>query len=170
MLLCDYLQICCDRKVVPSLTWLNKSRRSLRRPWARHLLSASCSRGSVTDRSIHRWTRRLQEARTTPSVLPCWKMLWMCPVGWCNMSPLYTTYIFPLTYMWCPFTYSTPDPQASCVCRCIRRWMCWASSRCGRAERSHTPQFWEIHSLSARETTTDKLDRISEILLLQTDF
>lgn len=99
-----------------------------------------------------------------------WKMLWMCPVGWCNMSPLYTTYIFPLTYMWCPFTYSTPDPQASCVCRCIRRWMCWASSRCGRAERSHTPQFWEIHSLSARETTTDKLDRISEILLLQTDF
>lgn len=73
MLLCDYLQICCDRKVVPSLTWLNKSRRSLRRPWARHLLSASCSRDSVTDRSIHRWTRRLQEARTTPSVLPCLK-------------------------------------------------------------------------------------------------
>lgn len=99
-----------------------------------------------------------------------WKMLWMCPVGWCNMSPLYATYIFPPAYMWCPFTYSTPDPQASCVCRCIRRWMCWASSRCGRAERSHTPQFWEIHSLSARETTTDKLDRISEILLLQTDF
>lgn len=24
-----------------------------------------------------------------------WKMLWMCPVGWCNMSPLYTTYISP---------------------------------------------------------------------------
>lgn len=111
MLLCDYLQICCDRKVVPSLTWLNKSRRSLRRPWARHLLSASCSRDSVTDRSIHRWTRRLQEARTTPSVLPCLKNA-VNVSCWLITRALSTQRIYPPHIHVVPFNLLHPWPSS----------------------------------------------------------
>lgn len=95
-----------------------------------------------------------------------WKMLWMCPVGWCNMikSPLHTTYISPRVHV-VPFTCSAP--RASCV-PLHQAVMCWASSRWGWAEHINTHQFWENHSLSARGTT-DKLDRVSQILLLQTD-
>ena len=41
-----------------------------------------------------------------------WKRLWMCPVGWCNMSPLYTTCISPLPHSCGALLLIPPRPSS----------------------------------------------------------